>query len=51
MVNMKRLYEDLIQEHFKQHKQMLFITGPRQVGKTTASLEISQKWPESYYFS
>ena len=32
---MKRIYETVIQEHFAQYKQMLFLAGPRQVGKTT----------------
>ncbi|MCD6039523.1 MAG: hypothetical protein K0S27_923 [Gammaproteobacteria bacterium] len=35
---MKRLYEDIIARHFKHYKQMLFLRGPRQVGKTTISL-------------
>jgi len=32
---MKRLYEAIIKEHFAENKQMLFLSGPRQVGKTT----------------
>ncbi len=32
---MKRIYELVIKKHFKSYKQMLFLTGPRQVGKTT----------------
>jgi uncharacterized protein len=32
---MKRLYHELITYHFEQYHQMLFIAGPRQVGKTT----------------
>lgn len=31
----KRLYEQVIKEHFAQNRQMLFLMGPRQVGKTT----------------
>src|SRR5688500_11695925 len=40
MVGMKRLYEAILAQHFKHHsyKQMLFLAGPRQVGKTTVSL-------------
>jgi predicted AAA+ superfamily ATPase len=34
---MKRIYEDIILQHFSQNKQMLFLAGPRQVGKTTIS--------------
>src|SRR5688500_2812037 len=38
MVGMKRLYDNLISQHFQHYKQMLFLAGPRQVGKTTISL-------------
>jgi uncharacterized protein len=34
---MKRVYNSLLQEHLQQHQQMLFISGPRRVGKTTIS--------------
>lgn len=32
---MKRLYDILIRDHLRDHRQMVFLTGPRQVGKTT----------------
>ncbi len=32
---MKRRYEELLVEHFRNDSQMAFVTGPRQVGKTT----------------
>ncbi len=32
---MKRSYEYHLLDHLKQHRQMIFLTGPRQVGKTT----------------
>lgn len=32
---MKRIYEDLLLEHLREERQMAFITGARQVGKTT----------------
>jgi len=35
---MKRLYDNVIIDHFQHHKQMLFLAGPRQVGKTTIGL-------------
>lgn len=38
MVSMKRVYETLLKQHFIHYKQMLFLAGPRQVGKTTISL-------------
>lgn len=41
MVNMKikkRLYDTLLVDHLKHHRQMAFVSGPRQVGKTTTCL-------------
>lgn len=32
---MKRIYQSIIQEHIQSYEQMLFLAGPRQVGKTT----------------
>lgn len=34
---MKRVYEQLIGDQFARHRQMAFLSGPRQVGKTTLS--------------
>ena len=34
---MKRIYERIVQEHFLADRQMLFLMGPRQVGKTTTA--------------
>jgi hypothetical protein len=31
----KRLYETVVREHLERHRQMAFVCGPRQVGKTT----------------
>ncbi len=31
----RRLYDALLDEHLATHRQMAFISGPRQVGKTT----------------
>jgi predicted AAA+ superfamily ATPase len=33
-----RIYDKLISQHFKADRQMLFFVGPRQVGKSTCSL-------------
>lgn len=30
-----RLYDRVLQDHFARHRQMAFVSGPRQVGKTT----------------
>lgn len=32
---MKRIYETLLADHFARNRQMAFLSGPRQVGKTT----------------
>lgn len=32
---MKRIYEELLREHFSHERQMAFVAGPRQVGKST----------------
>ncbi len=48
---MKRMYEIILEEHLKQHRQMVFLSGPRQVGKTTTSLEVSSESPLHYYFN
>jgi len=42
----ERLYEQVIEEHFSRNRQMLFFSGPRQAGKTTASLRAVS--PERY---
>ncbi len=47
----KRVYEGLVEEHLKQHRQMIFLSGPRQAGKTTTSLEASTEFPLHYYFN
>lgn len=31
----KRVYENILAEHLREHRQMAFLSGPRQVGKTT----------------
>ncbi len=34
---MKRIYETAAEEQFRFHRQMVFLSGPRQVGKTTSA--------------
>ncbi len=48
---MKRLYQELIHQHLSTLRQMVFLMGPRQVGKTTVSLESAELWPKHYYFN
>lgn len=45
---MKRIYEALLGEHFATLRQMAFLSGPRQCGKTTLS---KMALPEARYFS
>jgi len=48
---MDRIYQNVIFEHFQENRQMLFLMGPRQVGKTTLSFSIRNRYKESFYFS
>jgi len=47
---MKRLYEDIIENHFKENGLMFFLSGPRQVGKTTTARSITQKISKKYSY-
>ena len=40
---MKRAYESLVGEHFSTNRQMAFLSGPRQVGKTTLAAALLPK--------
>ena len=44
---MKRIYETILNDHLKRHRQMALMTGPRQVGKTTTSLASAK--PAHYF--
>ena len=48
---LKRIYLKAIKEHFKENRQMLFISGPRQVGKTTTCMSIKNKSKPLFYFN
>ena len=48
---MKRVYELILSQHLDRYRQMVFLSGPRQVGKTTTSLEASEEKPLHYYFN
>jgi predicted AAA+ superfamily ATPase len=47
---MKRIYESLLDEHFVNYRQMAFLSGPRQVGKTTSARKIASS-KTSFYFN
>jgi predicted AAA+ superfamily ATPase len=37
-----RLYLNLLKHHLQKHRQMAFLSGPRQVGKTTLCRQLAQ---------
>jgi predicted AAA+ superfamily ATPase len=48
---MKRIYEKLISQHLSKLRQMVFLMGPRQVGKTTVARDMAAEWPSNFYFN
>ena len=44
MSHRKRLYDTMLAEHLERHRQMAFVVGPRQVGKTTACRGLSSAY-------
>ena len=36
-----RIYPEIIREHLAENRQMAFVSGPRQVGKTTVCRELA----------
>ncbi len=45
---MKRSYEFIVKDHFSENRQMVFLAGPRQVGKTTTALSVL---PDALYLN
>lgn len=48
---MRRLYEQILDEHFRDEQKMLFLMGPRQVGKTTTSRQAAALRARSVYLN
>ena len=48
---MERRYEPMLRGHFNTCRQMVFLSGPRQVGKTTTARAVAQALGEHEYFS
>lgn len=44
MYSKKRFYKSLLLEHLSTQRQMAFVSGPRQVGKTTICRDIADKY-------
>jgi len=49
--SMERVYENLVWEHFSENRQMLFLMGPRQVGKTTTARRAASAIGEATYLN
>jgi len=48
---MKRIYDELILRHFGENRQMLFLMGPRQVGKTTTAEQGAGEFARHFYLN
>ena len=48
---MLRLYDSLVPIHFATNRQMLFLAGPRQVGKTTAARSAGERFASVAYLN
>lgn len=46
MAEKPRFYDNLLKDHFENHAKMILVSGPRQVGKTTACRSLAD-----YYFN
>ena len=44
LVNRPRIYTAILREHFEQHRQMAFVSGPRQVGKTWVAKSVGDAY-------
>ncbi|MHB1948064.1 MAG: ATP-binding protein [Gammaproteobacteria bacterium] len=48
---MKRVYSSVIEDHLSRYRQMVFLAGPRQVGKTTITKQIESYRPNYFYLN
>ena len=48
---MKRIYQELVRLHLANLRQMVFLMGPRQVGKTTLALSLLEQDVANCYFN
>lgn len=46
---MKRIYDEIIRTHFELNEEMLFLSGPRQVGKTTVGMN-AMTWCDNFIY-
>jgi predicted AAA+ superfamily ATPase len=43
---LKRIYDSVLTAHLRENRQMVFLSGPRQVGKTTESRQVGDFYPD-----
>lgn len=48
---MNRIYEDIIYNNLRKCSQMVFLVGPRQVGKTTIAKKLQGRFSQSLYLN
>ena len=48
---MRRHLLDSLVAHYRDHRQMIFLSGPRQVGKTTLAKSLHEHFTSGYYFN
>lgn len=48
---MRRIYQKVLTDHLSKLRQMVFVMGPRQVGKTTLSIAAADEYPNHVYFN
>ena len=48
---MERYLSSQLQQHYVDHRQMIFLSGPRQVGKTTLARSFVSDIQGSHYFN
>ena len=48
---LKRIYEDIIVKHYSLHNEAIFLSGPRQVGKTTISEAVAKNFDHTTYLN
>lgn len=48
---MYRYLLDDLAAHYRDHRQMVFLSGPRQVGKTTLARTLGEQFSPSHYFN
>ena len=48
---MQRTLLESLREHYLKDRQMLFVSGPRQVGKTTIARQLGDVFPVGAYFN